>query len=340
MRMGVLDAGSNTVHLAVVDGDRGRPPLPVVAVKQRLRLAQRIDSSGAIDDEGVQSLIECIRRALYEADRYRVDELYAFATAAIRDSPNAAPVLARVHQETGLRMMMLPGEEEARLTFLAARRWFGWSAGALMLLDIGGGSAEVAWGTADEPAFAVSMPLGAGRLTRTWLTGDPPEPAQVKRMTRHIKEHVGALADRVQWECRSAHPVGTSRTFQQLAQLCGAPARRQGPFTSRRLRASDLAAWIPRLARMTEDQRAKLSGISRTRARQSLAGAIVACRLMKTLDVDEVEVCPWALREGVLLHRLDAAGGGRARLRPAAIESVGASSVDAAPQLPAIPQMG
>jgi exopolyphosphatase / guanosine-5'-triphosphate,3'-diphosphate pyrophosphatase len=241
MRMGVLDAGSNTVHLAVVDGYPGSPLLPVIAVKQRLRLAQCTNSAGAIEGEGVRALVSCVRRACVEAERFRVEELYALATAAIRDAMNSMEVLTTVRQETGVQLQVLAGEDEARLTFVAARRWFGWSAGPLLLLDIGGGSAEVAWGRSEEPTFSVSLPLGAGRLTRTYLPADPPSRDDIEAMTAFVKEHVGALRERLDWDVSAVRPVATSRTFQQLARLCGAPPLRQGIFAQRQLRADDLA---------------------------------------------------------------------------------------------------
>jgi exopolyphosphatase/guanosine-5'-triphosphate,3'-diphosphate pyrophosphatase len=301
--MGVLDAGSNTVHLLVADGHAGGPPLPVTALKQKLRLGDRVDRDGAIDDDGVRLLIECVRQAVAAAGHHGVDELHAFGTAAIRDARNAPEVLQRVERETGVRLMVLSGEQEAQLTFIAARQWLGWSAGPLLLLDIGGGSVEVAWGPGAAPTFAISLPLGAARLTRDWFPSDPPTSQAVKRVRRHVADQVAVLRDRLRWEAADARPVATSRTFQQLARLCGATG--DGTVASHRLRADDLRRWLPRLATMPAARRAKLPGISRARSVQSLAGAIVAERLMWALGVDEVTICPWALREGVLLHRLD-----------------------------------
>ena len=83
--------------------------------------------------------------------------------------------------ETGVELQVLTGAEEARLTFLAARRWFGWSAGKLLVLDIGGGSLEIAYGIDEEPDAAASLPLGAGRLTAGWLPDDPPDPRRHPR---------------------------------------------------------------------------------------------------------------------------------------------------------------
>jgi len=305
VRIGVLDAGANTVQLVVVDGLAGGPPFPVVALKQRLRLGQHMDADGAIDADGIRGLVECVRLAADEAEQYGVDELHAIATAVIRDAANASDILATVCRETGVDLEVMPGEHEARLTFIAARRWFGWSAGSLLLLDIGGGSAEVAWGRTDEPSFAVSMPLGARQLTRELLHGDPPSRTAVEHLVEHVEHEVDSLSEELRFEIGATRPVATSRTFQQLARLCGAPPRRRGIFTARRLRGRDLHRWIPKLARMTIQERSQLPGISRTRARQTLAGAVVADLLMRKLGVDGVDVCPWALREGVVLCRLE-----------------------------------
>jgi exopolyphosphatase / guanosine-5'-triphosphate,3'-diphosphate pyrophosphatase len=112
----------------------------------------------------------------------------------------------------------------------------------------------------------------------------------------------------MRWEgTRTA--VATSRTFQQLARLCGAPPMRDGPFVPRVLRRDDLSAQLNRLAALPVAERAGLPGISAARARQSLAGAIVAHTAMSLLRVSEVTVCPWALREGILLRRLESATG-------------------------------
>ncbi|MBS4465127.1 exopolyphosphatase Ppx1, partial [Lactococcus garvieae] len=101
-------------------------------------------------------------------------ELMAFATSAVRDAENSEDVLSRVRKETGVELQALRGEDESRLTFLAVRRWYGWSAGRILNLDIGGGSLEVSSGVDEEPEIALSLPLGAGRLTREWLPDDPP----------------------------------------------------------------------------------------------------------------------------------------------------------------------
>ncbi|MDQ4093926.1 MAG: hypothetical protein M3143_11170, partial [Actinomycetota bacterium] len=169
MRLGVLDVGSNTVHLLVVDAHRGGHPMPMTSEKSVLRLAEHMDARGKITREGADHLIRTVCTAVDSASAMSCADLMAFATSAVRDASNVDAVLARVQAETGIELEVLSGKQEAILTFLAVRRWCGWSAGRVLMLDIGGGSLEIASGIDEEPDVAVSLPLGAGRLTRSWL---------------------------------------------------------------------------------------------------------------------------------------------------------------------------
>jgi exopolyphosphatase/guanosine-5'-triphosphate,3'-diphosphate pyrophosphatase len=186
VRLGVLDVGSNTVHLLVVDAHHGAHPTPQSSQKSVLRLAEQMDARGKITREGANRLISTIREAVGSADELGCEDLIAFATSALRDASNANTVLERVYAETGVELAVLTGEQEAILTFLAARRWFGWSAGRLLVVDVGGGSLEIAVGMDEEPDVAVSLPLGAGRLTRAWLSSDPPRRRELDQLREHI----------------------------------------------------------------------------------------------------------------------------------------------------------
>ncbi|MFC9289578.1 Ppx/GppA family phosphatase [Streptomyces sp. NPDC057052] len=305
MRLGVLDVGSNTVHLLVVDAHPGACPLPAHSHKAELRLAELLDGSGAIGREGVDKLITVVQEALQAAEDKGVEDVLPFATSAVREASNADDVLARVQAETGVRLQVLTGEEEARLTFLAARRWFGWSAGKLLVLDIGGGSLEIAYGIDEEPDAAVSLPLGAGRLTAGWLPGDPPEPERIRALRRHVRAEIARTVGEFSRIGSPDHVVATSKTFKQLARLAGAAPFADGPYVQRALKRESLEAWVPRLAGMTTAQRAELPGVSEGRASQLLAGALVAEGAMDLFGVEALEICPWALREGVILRKLD-----------------------------------
>ncbi|MEN3585656.1 Ppx/GppA phosphatase family protein [Streptomyces sp. ZYX-F-203] len=305
MRLGVLDVGSNTVHLLVVDAHPGARPLPAHSHKADLRLAQLLDDEGAIGPEGVERLVAVVHDALRAAEDKGVEDLLPFATSAVREARNADEVLARVRSETGVELTVLTGEEEARLTFLAVRRWFGWSAGRLLVLDIGGGSLEIAYGMDEEPGAAVSLPLGAGRLTASRLPDDPPRPEDVRALRRHVRAEIARTVGDFSRLGSPDHVVATSKTFRQLARISGAARSADGLYVQRELKRTSLETWVPRLAGMTAAQRAELPGVSESRAGQLLAGALVAEAAMDLFDVETLEICPWALREGVILRRLD-----------------------------------
>ncbi|MEU1700838.1 Ppx/GppA phosphatase family protein [Streptomyces pseudogriseolus] len=308
MRLGVLDVGSNTVHLLVVDAHPGARPLPAHSHKAELRLAQLLDDDGSIGPGGIDRLVAVVHEALQAAEDKGVEELLPFATSAVRDARNADDVLGRVREETGVELQVLSGEEEAKLTFLAARRWFGWSSGKLLVIDIGGGSLEIAYGLDEEPDAAVSLPLGAGRLTAGRLPGDPPEAEDVRALRRHVRTEIARTVGEFSRFGPPDHVVATSKTFKQLARLAGAPGSAEGLYVQRELKRESLEAWVPRLAGMTTAERAELPGVSEARAGQLLAGAMVAEGAMDLFGVERLEICPWALREGVILRRLDHMG--------------------------------
>ncbi|RZQ60273.1 Ppx/GppA phosphatase family protein [Amycolatopsis suaedae] len=304
MRLGVLDIGSNSAQLQVVDGYPGAPPLPAVAVKEPTRLAESIEEDGTLAADGVARAVHAVESALEAARRNRVEQLFVYATSAIRDAANRGDILDRIERETGVRPQYLTGEDEARLTYSAAHRWYGWSAGRILLLDIGGGSLEIALGRDAEPELTLSLPLGAGRLTRKFLPDDPPSRKHVKRLRRHVHDTLREVADRLRWEGHPAKTVVSSKTFKQLARLCGAAPQRSGPFVRRTLDAADVRGLLPKLAALPAKKRAKLRGVSAPRAGQILAGAVVADEAFRAFDITTAEVSPWALREGIMLRYL------------------------------------
>lgn len=306
MRMGVLDIGSNTGHLLVVDAHRGAAPLPAYSMKEPLRLAEHLDADGAVDSAGVAALVKFVRGAQAVAEDKGCTVVHAFATSAVRDASNADAVLAEVQRRAGLLLHVLPGGDEAGLTFLAVRRWFGWSSGRLAVFDIGGGSLEIAAGDDERPDVAQSLALGAGRLTREWLHRGRRKGDAVRTLRRHVRSELARDAGVVLRGGRADHNVATSKTFRSLARICGAAASTEGPYVRRWLARADLAERLPALFKMTVDEIGSLPGVSANRAHQIVAGAVVADAAMDLFDLPELEVCPWALREGVILERLDA----------------------------------
>lgn len=305
MRLGVLDIGSNTGHLLVVDAHGGAAPVPASSHKQALRLAEHLDEHGAVTPEGIDALADFCGEALVVAESRGCAEILGFATSAVRDAVNTEEVLVEVERRTGVDLEVLAGEDEARLTFLAVRRWFGWSAGRLAVFDIGGGSLEIAAGGDEAPEIAWSVPLGAGRLAREWFADGPLADDELRLLRRRIRTQIAHDAGNLLRNGRPDRAAATSKTFRSLARICGAAPSHEGPLVPRVLRRADLADWVPKLLTLSNDELAALPGVSASRAHQVVPGALVAEAVFDIFELSSLEICPWALREGVILERFD-----------------------------------
>ena len=301
MRLGVLDVGSNTVHLQVVDAHPGARPSPATNQKVELRLHEYLNKEGEITAEGVALLEESIADAISHAKDFQTEEILAFATTAIRDAKNGKEILDQINKKFEIDLQVLSGDDEAQMTFLAVRRWLGWSSGRLLVLDIGGGSLEIAVGDDERAEATISLPLGASRLTREYLDSDPHTSKEIKALETYVFEAIKVSLPEDISKHIADHFVATSKTFRTLARL-GEHWFEDNP---KYLKINSLTKMIPKLQDMSNKQRAELPGVSQSRARQIVAGAIVARNVMERLHINELEICPWALREGIVLRWLD-----------------------------------
>ena len=301
MRLGVLDVGSNTVHLQVVDTHPGARPNAAFNYKEELRLTQYLTDDHKISDEGITNLRKCIQNAIAQSQNAKTQELLPFATSALREAQNGDEIIKNINKDFQIDLQVLSGEEEAKLTFLAARRWFGWSSGRLLVVDIGGGSLEMAVGVDESPEAAVSLPLGAARLTKDFLKGDPYTDKSVRNLRDHIENLLEQILPNLVKHQESDRAIATSKTLRTLARLCGDWFDGNG----NNITIDAIRKISNKLADMDVAARAKLPGVSENRASQIVAGAFVAESVMRNLDLKNLEVCPWALREGVVLKWMD-----------------------------------
>ena len=301
MRLGVLDVGSNTVHLQVVDTHPGARPNPTFNYKEELRLTDYLDSENNISEAGIAALRLSIKHAVTQAKSVQTQELLPFATSALREASNGDAIIRDLNQDFEIDLQVLSGEEEAKLTFLAARRWFGWSSGRLLVIDIGGGSLEIAVGVDESPEVAVSLPLGAGRLTKNHLIGNPYTEKSVRALRDQIESQLDEVLPALVHHQDTDRAIATSKTLRTLARLCGDWFNGNGKV----IKIDAIRKISTKLTEMTLEDRIKLPGVSANRARQIVAGAFVTESVMRNLDLDELEICPWALREGVVLKWMD-----------------------------------
>lgn len=320
MRLAVLDIGSNTAHLVVVDGSDGAGTFTEVGRKKEiLRLADAAFGTMSLPDRTADRLVSTAKQMRAFADQQGADQLLAFATSAIREATNGLDVLARVRDDAGVPVRVLPGVEEARLTYLAARTWTMFSARRLLVLDIGGGSLEVAAGDQEHPQITESLPLGATRLTRRFITSDPPAPDELAALRVHVLSLMGPLAERVrasEWDVVCA----TSKTFRTLGKVAEALHDVPSPSASLGFAGIDgrtapmldreaVNLLAGRLAATTEKRRGRIKGLNRLRAANVVAGSQVAALAMQAFGLKRLVLAPWALREGLILEELRAHAG-------------------------------
>ena len=301
MRLGVLDVGSNTIHLQVVDTHPGARPNPTFNYKEELRLTEFLTDANEINQLGIDTLRKTIERAVIEARKVKAEELLPFATSALREAANGDRIIKDINKDFDIDLQVLSGEDEAKLTFLAARRWFGWSSGRLLVVDIGGGSLEIGVGVDESPEVATSLPLGASRLTQKFLSGDPYSEKGIRAMRDHIEGQLESVLPALVKHQDTDRAIATSKTLRTLARLCGDWFDGNG----KTIKVDAIRKISSRLSAMSYDERARLPGVSGNRARQIVAGAYVTESVMRNLDLRELEICPWALREGVVLKWMD-----------------------------------
>ncbi|MGC7100113.1 Ppx/GppA phosphatase family protein [Amycolatopsis lurida] len=310
--VGVLDVGAFSARLVLVERG-GSPVEPALVHKTRLRLDRALDAGGGLSRNGIDSITEAVRKANRVAAEHGARAVFPFATSSVRDAANARQVVAKVARATGTELRFLSGRREAELSFLAARRWYGASAGPLVVLDVGGGTVEIAAGSGEVATFARSLKLGAREMTRAWLSSDQASAKRMDALREHALDQVRTSLGDAGELIGGARAIGCSKVLRQLARLAGARPQRDGDFVPRTLHVEDLRRWVPRLAKLPVDRRAELPGISRCRSRQALAGAIVAEALL-TLCGERVEICPWSTTEGLLLTMLDGETGDALRV--------------------------
>jgi exopolyphosphatase/guanosine-5'-triphosphate,3'-diphosphate pyrophosphatase len=293
--------GSNTIHLQVVDTHPGARPNPTFNHKEELRLTEYLTEENNISDEGITALRLAIKNAIAHSKSVKTEELLPFATSALREANNGSEIIAAINKDFEIDLQVLTGEEEAKLTFLAARRWFGWSSGRLLVIDIGGGSLEIASGIDESPEVAVTLPLGASRLTKSHLQGDPFTAKSVRALRDYIETQLESVLPTLVRHEDSDRAIATSKTLRTLARLCGDWYGGNG----KNITIDAIRKISTRLAEMDSEERTKLPGVSANRARQIVAGAFVTESVMRNLDLDNLEICPWALREGIVLKYMD-----------------------------------
>ncbi len=319
MRVAVADVGTNSTHLLIAEARPGGFRV-LDALKDRTRLGECLDDKGNITEEGYSRLAHSLRQFRELAASQGVQELRAYATSAMRGAPNGEAMAARLRTEVGVYPVIISGEREGQLTYLGA-------AGSVhfgpdnLLLDLGGGSLELARGGMGEAARVVSLPLGSVRMHAQFLSGTPASKPPRKPDLNALKAHALRLlsAEIPPFRLEAGTRVfGSSGTFETLAAVILArtsparPSAARGSLTGSGANSESagvnglsfstaaLGDLLQDLSRMTTTRRAKVPGLDAKRADIIVAGAVVLHTALELLGAETVTVSAGALREGML----------------------------------------
>lgn len=301
MRRAAIDVGSNSVHMVIADVRRDGHFEVIDRVKEMVRLGRRTFISGRLERESMDLAVRALRNFVRLARLRRVERIRAVATSAVREARNRNAFIARIRRETGLRIRVIPGDEEARLIFNAVRHALGLDGGPHLLIDIGGGSVELALVRDGQAQWMESLPLGVVRLTERYLSTDPPAPSEVRRLEEHLHRKLDALMRKAR-RAGVQRAIGTSGTINALvAMVRVARDGEQDRLHGLSVAARDIRRLRERLLKLTAAERAELPGADPKRADLMPAAAILTDFVLERAGTRELVACTWALREGILL---------------------------------------
>jgi exopolyphosphatase/guanosine-5'-triphosphate,3'-diphosphate pyrophosphatase len=299
LKLAAIDIGSNSIKLVVVEAEASDSFKVLASEREVVRLGQETLVNKHIGDAALRRAIDSLRRFRSIAEAQGAGKIVAIATASVREANNSADCMRAVEHETGLRVEVLSGIEEARLIGLAASQGCTPKGSTSLNIDIGGGSTEISIFRDAEPVMLRSVKLGAVGLTDRFMRSDPPELDELNDVRNEIRVSFEEVASELQ-EQPWNYVTATSGT----AMAIGAALNHIAPPASTVVTLVDLNRLNRTLAALTVAQRRTVAGLSPQRADIIVAGGLVLEEVMTALDIESLHTCDWSLREGVIIDRL------------------------------------
>lgn len=300
-RIAAIDIGSNSVRQIVADVTPDGGITVVDEMKAAPRLGADLDVTGVLGTTAMERAAEAVGRMATLARQLGATRIEAVATSAVRDAANGDQFVARVRQEANLELRIIDGAGEARLSWLSALAHFDVGLGRTVVMDIGGGSLELALAADGVLDDLVSLPFGALRLTERYLR-DGSGPKALAKLRRHVRDALKEVLPKRDW--RGAQLIGSGGTFTNLASMHLA---RRGMLVARNVHATvvprmEVEHILDALAVMPPSERGGVSGLNPERADIIVAGVAVAAEVMARLESRELHVSRYGIREGLLLE--------------------------------------
>jgi exopolyphosphatase / guanosine-5'-triphosphate,3'-diphosphate pyrophosphatase len=302
MRIAAIDIGTNSIHMIVV---KVRPDLSFEVIdreKDMVRLGAGGLDGKSLTPAATAAALQTLTKFKRLAESNKVDEIIAAATSATRESENGGDFIAEVGRQTGIRVRVISGSEEARLIHLAAGYGVNVGGSSAVVIDIGGGSVEITLGTATHLSHAKSFKVGVIRMTERFVKSDPLSHQNERRLVKHLNREMGSYLDLV---ARSGFDrvIGTSGTILSLGALAltDDSGATPGELRNRRVSAKAIRRVRKRLVAADIEERLHMPGLDPRRADLNVAGSVVLDTILRGLGAEEITLCDLALREGLIL---------------------------------------
>lgn len=299
-RYAAIDIGSNSVRLAVAEMEPGGPVRTLASEREVTRLGTSVFSEGSISKEAMDNVCRVLRRFRLSIDRHHAMGARAVATSAVRDARNQEEFLRRASEAAGIPVEIISGIEESRLIHAGVQAVWPHPNERLLIIDIGGGSAEAIISENGRMTAAFSKPLGAVRLKQMFLETDPPGEEEMDRLHGFIDEKIAAVLKRV-GKGTFDRVIATSSTA--AAVICAVnELDRRARFVADRKRATtaQVERLVVELAGKKLALRRKRTGIGPRRAEIIIGGATVLARMLRAFGAKSVYYSVAGVRDGII----------------------------------------
>jgi exopolyphosphatase/guanosine-5'-triphosphate,3'-diphosphate pyrophosphatase len=302
-RLAAIDVGTNTIRLTVAEVQEDDTYRVLDEEREMVRLGERLDRTGRLSEEAIQRGLAAIGKMKAIADGFKINEIRAIATSAVREAANGRSFIREVARQHKVNIEVISGDEEAQLAFRTASRHFDFQGRPTAVVDIGGGSIEVILSAGTAVDHVYSLPLGAVRVTERLVRSDPLKPRHWTEMKQEIDR---AFRSVIRPPIHRAElMIGSGGTFTALAHISKFQREsRHGSVQGYILTPSEIIHILRRLRETPLDARRQIPGLSADRADIIVAGAAVISRLVRILDTQKIMVNERGIRDGLLLHMI------------------------------------
>jgi exopolyphosphatase/guanosine-5'-triphosphate,3'-diphosphate pyrophosphatase len=303
-RIAAIDVGTNSIHMIVVEQQKHGYRV-IDKEKDMVQLGRGSLEGRPLTDDAVERGVEALRRMAGIAERWKVRDVVAVATSAIREAPNGRRFITAAQKASGIKIRVISGEEEADYIYRAVRSAIDFHGGTSLVIDIGGGSVELIVGTNEEVYLTSSEPFGALRMAQMFSLDGAATPAMIDECRLYVRKRMKKTLARVA-SLGFDFSVGTSGTIVALSALASNGAGTEAMASGLRwLARTRLRQLIDALTPLSVAERVRRFSIDERRAETILAGAIVLDEVMRKLEIEQLRACDAALREGIVEYVLD-----------------------------------